>query len=555
MLRMTRLMCIAVLGSALLPHAVAAALLPSEIAIVAALGDRESERLAEYYAQERGIPSENICKVVLPKGETISREKWRWAVRPEIRKWLTDHDPQQQIRCLVTVWGVPLRIGRAEKDSPALARYREYLEGERAKRLKVLADVVAQFDTIAPGVAGGSSANQAKTDASDGQQKSEFQLLRDRLERALQAAQGRIRRLTDPQEQQAALVKIQQYSTLVGGIQVLAQSLQNRLQSEADATAKGKLQGEMERLRGMLLAYAQVRQHLESAASGIERDSALLEVITSMGGVVQTVPWLDEQLKTVTKNETQASFDGELSLVMWPDDYALLRWQPNYLLPRFDSSQLRDTYRTLMVSRIDAPTLRLAKGLIDTAIQVEPTGLQGKFYIDTRGIGKRDKPDVAPGSYADFDRSLLATAKGVEEQTTIEVVLDEKTELFQPGDCPDAALYCGWYSLGKYVDAFDWKPGAVAYHLASAEATTLHKEESEVWCKKLLEDGVCATIGPVNEPYLISFPRPNEFFSLLLQGNLTLVECYYRTKPFNSWMQVLVGDPLYRPFAKSNIMK
>jgi uncharacterized protein (TIGR03790 family) len=64
----------------------------------------------------------------------------------------------------------------------------------------------------------------------------------------------------------------------------------------------------------------------------------------------------------------------------------------------------------------------------------------------------------------------------------------------------------------------------------------------------MLEDGVCATIGPVYEPYLVAYPRPEEFFALLLQGDLTLVECYYHTKPFNSWMMTLIGDPLYRPF-------
>jgi hypothetical protein len=69
-----------------------------------------------------------------------------------------------------------------------------------------------------------------------------------------------------------------------------------------------------------------------------------------------------------------------------------------------------------------------------------------------------------------------------------------------------------------------------------------------VWCKKMLEDGVCATVGPVYEPYLAAFPRPNEFFAHLLQGNLTLVECYYRSQPFNSWMMTLIGDPLYKPF-------
>jgi hypothetical protein len=69
-----------------------------------------------------------------------------------------------------------------------------------------------------------------------------------------------------------------------------------------------------------------------------------------------------------------------------------------------------------------------------------------------------------------------------------------------------------------------------------------------VWCKKMLEHGVCATIGPVYEPYLAAFPRPEEFFSLLLRGELTLVECYSLTNPYNSWMMVLIGDPLYRPF-------
>ena len=88
---------------------------------------------------------------------------------------------------------------------------------------------------------------------------------------------------------------------------------------------------------------------------------------------------------------------------------------------------------------------------------VEAEGLQGKVYIDNRGIGKLDQQKVTPGSYADFDRALLITAKGIEEQTDLEVVLETTPNLFQPGECPDAALYCGWYSLAKYVDALDRK--------------------------------------------------------------------------------------------------
>jgi uncharacterized protein (TIGR03790 family) len=233
---------------------------------------------------------------------------------------------------------------------------------------------------------------------------------------------------------------------------------------------------------------------------------------------------------------------------MWPDDYQLLRWQPNYLRSAYENSQLPKAYRTFMVARLDAPTLLLAKGLIDTAIKIEKEGLYGKVYLDARGLTKLEDANPAPGSYEDYDRALLITAKGFDEQTDLEVGLDTTPELFKPGTCTDAALYCGWYSLAKYVDAFEWKPGAVAYHLASLEAETLRNPNSQAWCKEMLEDGVCATIGPVYEPYLMAFPRPNEFFALLLRGDLTLVECFARTSPYNSWMMTLIGDPLYRPF-------
>ncbi len=202
-----------------------------------------------------------------------------------------------------------------------------------------------------------------------------------------------------------------------------------------------------------------------------------------------------------------------------------------------------------MVSRLEAPTFGLTKQLIDTAIEIERHGLDGGFYIDARGLNAPKRKD-AGGSYGQYDESLRRLAGVVKKRTPLKVTLDNQGGLFQPGDCPDAALYCGWYSLAKYVDAFDWKPGSVAYHIASSEAATLRDPASSVWCKRMLEEGVCATLGPVHEPYLAAFPLPEEFFGLLMTGRYTLVETYYRTKPFNSWVMVLVGDPLYSPFGK-----
>ena len=66
----------------------------------------------------------------------------------------------------------------------------------------------------------------------------------------------------------------------------------------------------------------------------------------------------------------------------------------------------------------------------------------------------------------------------------------------------------------------------------------------------MLEKGVAATLGPVKEPYLQSFPLPDVFFPLLMTGQHPLIEVYYRTTPYLSWRQVLIGDPLYTPFKK-----
>ncbi|HEX4413922.1 MAG TPA: TIGR03790 family protein [Lacipirellulaceae bacterium] len=534
-----------------LPTWCQAELQPAEVAIVTARGNRESEELARYYARVRNIPADNICLVDVPAGEVCPREQWQVSIRPEIHKWLVEKDPQQKIRCLVTLWGIPLKIAPAAKDAQ-LQRYQQFLEAERSQRLALLGKVVDRFEGVAKDAPG---AGAPKASAADGEKPkgaagdaadTDLARLQTRLETALQAAQTRAIKLTHELERNAANAELQQLATAAGGLNVLMAALNQQAKSADSPNAAAR--SEFDAIRGRLMSYSESRALVDQMPPGIERDAVELALVERTGGLMATVQWLDQELEMVRKNETGASFDSELTLVMWPHDYELLRWQPSYLRPGYANSQLPKAFRTLMVSRIDAPTLKLAKGMVDTAIAVEKSGLHGTAYFDARGLAKIDDPNVAPGSYPDYDRSLLLLAKSMNEQTNIKVVLENTPQLFQPGQCKDAALYCGWYSLGKYIDAFEWVPGAVGYHLASSEASTIRDPNSQVWCKKMLEHGVCATIGPVYEPYLAAFPRPDEFFTLLLRGELTLAECYAQTNPYNSWMMVLFGDPLYRPF-------
>ncbi|MHC4574351.1 MAG: TIGR03790 family protein [Planctomycetota bacterium] len=250
---------------------------------------------------------------------------------------------------------------------------------------------------------------------------------------------------------------------------------------------------------------------------------------------------LQSQIDRIQGKETNASVDSELSMVLF-SGYELYRWQPNQL----KNNLLGLSLFTLMVSRLDGPSETIARGLVDKAVKAEKTALKGTAYFDSRGI-TRDKERSSPGH---FDQSLRDLAVLTRFRSDLTVKQEQTEALFPSGACPRTALYCGWYSLQKYVDAFDFVDGAVGFHISSLEAANLRDPNSTQWCPAMLKDGITATLGAAAEPYLYSFPEPRAFFLELFKGRC-LVEAYYYTKPFNSWQLILIGDPLYTPFKRT----
>jgi len=143
----------------------------------------------------------------------------------------------------------------------------------------------------------------------------------------------------------------------------------------------------------------------------------------------------------------------------------------------------------------------------------------------------------------------------VSAHSDVPVLFDEKPEILPASSVKNVALYCGWYSLRNYVPSMKFVPGAVGFHVASLEMCSLRNPNEKGWCRGLLNDSIAATLGPVAEPYLHSFPRADEFFPLLLTGKLTLAEVYWKTQLLTSWMTNLIGDPLYTPYKNNPAMK
>lgn len=296
--------------------------------------------------------------------------------------------------------------------------------------------------------------------------------------------------------------------------------------------------------RGPLKQYQQTLTKLKSQARLEKEKLKQFELNTSAYALEQkkkieaNLARIQASIAPIIGKETSASVDSELSMVLF-EDYELYRWQSNRLklkLPFWD-------YKSLMVSRLDGPEPSIAYRLIDKAVAAEKRTLKGIAYIDSRGI----KDDKKPHSIGHYDQSLRNLAEMLKRQTQIPVIEEQTAGLFQQNQCQSTALYCGWYSLKKYIDAFNFVEGAIGYHIASWEAVNLRDANSTQWCPAMLTDGITATLGAVDEPYLGAFPEPEKFFAELINGSC-LAEAFYHTKPYNSWQMILIGDPLYTPF-------
>ncbi|MBA2431766.1 MAG: TIGR03790 family protein [Chthoniobacterales bacterium] len=198
----------------------------------------------------------------------------------------------------------------------------------------------------------------------------------------------------------------------------------------------------------------------------------------------------------------------------------------------------------MLVCRLDAPTSATVRRMITDAIETEKTGLWGRAYVDS---AQNPAGGLAVGD--DWLKEVVQQFR----KSGVPVVHDSLPTIFPEGyPMSDCALYYGWYAggvAGPFVDpAFRFTRGAVAVHIHSFSAATL-RDPNAHWVGPLVERGAAATVGNVYEPYLQLTTYLNILNDRLLHG-FTFAESAYMATPVLSWMTVMVGDPLYRPYAK-----
>jgi uncharacterized protein (TIGR03790 family) len=196
------------------------------------------------------------------------------------------------------------------------------------------------------------------------------------------------------------------------------------------------------------------------------------------------------------------------------------------------------------VWRLDGATAALAQGLIDQAIAAEQNGLSGQACLD-RAYGPIASQFDAGYGAGDWSLHMAAVFAG---QAGFSVTEDQNSQEFgtpPAPDCPNAALFSGWYSLNHYNNAFTWNTGAIGFHLDSLSAADPRTGPN--WSANAIEHGITATSGAVAEPFLQGLAQPDGVFLNLLEG-ANLGDAFLRNEAWIKWMILNIGDPLYLPF-------
>ena len=243
-----------------------------------------------------------------------------------------------------------------------------------------------------------------------------------------------------------------------------------------------------------------------------------------------------------------ASVDSELAQ-LGSESYPRDRMLANPLFGR-SASLTASMSRYLSVCRIDSPSVAVSKRMILRPIEVEAQGgLQGWTVVDYHG------------PYASGDkwfRTIVDRAIEAGQPVFVDGLRSSLPEHF-PMPTP-TVMYFGWYEgsangpfrmhypkgVPRESSPFRFAPGAVAMHLHSFSATDV-TNLGEGWAGALLMRGADVSSGNVWEPYLGGGLRQDVFYERLLQG-YCVAEAAAHATPQLSWMGVVLGDPLYRPY-------
>jgi uncharacterized protein (TIGR03790 family) len=197
-----------------------------------------------------------------------------------------------------------------------------------------------------------------------------------------------------------------------------------------------------------------------------------------------------------------------------------------------------------LVNRLTGYTVEDCYKLIDNSMNSKPS--KAPILIDSQ-------PKYGPGSgYWEMELSMniaseKLSAKGLN-------IYYEKTQNFTNGG-EALAGYCSWGSNDANFDLkayheLKFVPGAIAETFVSTSGRTFEPTSGgQSLIADLVRQGVTGVKGYVSEPFTIALCKSEILFDRYFHG-FNLAESFYAASPLVKWKDIVVGDPLCRPYKK-----
>jgi uncharacterized protein (TIGR03790 family) len=222
------------------------------------------------------------------------------------------------------------------------------------------------------------------------------------------------------------------------------------------------------------------------------------------------------------------------------------------------------TFGGYLVTRLDGYSLKDARALTTRALSAEARLGHGPILLDIEpdfGLGNpKQEPAPIPtalitaeDSYdtwnADMERAgAVLSAKNVPVDAAV-------TEKF----VGHRKMLLGYFSWGSNDDHFSqaaynslgFAPGAIGDTAVSTSARSFFVQSGgQSMIADLITQGITGVKGYTDEPLLQGISSPTIVLSRFTSG-FTLAESFYAGSHFVGWTDLVVGDPLTQPYARS----
>lgn len=213
--------------------------------------------------------------------------------------------------------------------------------------------------------------------------------------------------------------------------------------------------------------------------------------------------------------------------------------------PYFGSERpfTRAEFGIYLVTRLDGYTIEDAKALVDNSMAAEAH--KGPFFFDAAENRKT-------GGYLRMQQSMFR-ADQILRDRGFESSVDEAEAFVNPG-----VPLAGYVSWGSNDGAFNratyralrFKPGAIAETFVSTSARTFQDVSGgQSPIGDLIAGGVTGVKGYVSEPYTFALAMPEILFDRYTAG-FNLAESFYSASLVVKWKDLVIGDPLCRPYPR-----